>query len=169
MELVQVLTQDVESPGARATLEIMMDESGVPNRNLRWSALDEHAMLVLQAFLAMYMFRPISVFAVSCCIRYNALITRRFGSVDFGGFTPALFWSDGSEEVEMERRRLFGVCTVFSWTQTCKYVDCSMVANNVSVRESRSVKELVPLYFSWLLLAGMRTIAIAYPFWTLRN
>ena len=72
MELVQVLTQDVESPGARATLEIMMDESGVPNRNLRWSALDEHAMLVLQAFLAMYMFRPISVFAVSCCIRYNA-------------------------------------------------------------------------------------------------
>ncbi|CAK9047362.1 unnamed protein product [Durusdinium trenchii] len=28
-----VLTQDVESPGARATLEITMDESGVPNRS----------------------------------------------------------------------------------------------------------------------------------------
>ena len=72
--------------GVRTTLEIMLDESGVPNRNLRWSALDERAMLLLQTFLAMYMsmFRPISVFAVSCCIRYSALITRRFGSVDFG-------------------------------------------------------------------------------------
>ena len=78
MELVQVLTQDVESPGARATLEITMDESGVPNRNLRWSALDEHAMLVLQAFLAMYMFRPISVFVekshecVCLCLRSSS-------------------------------------------------------------------------------------------------
>ena len=53
----------MESPGVRATLGIMLDESGVPNSNLSWSDLDEHAMLLLQTFLAMYMFRPF--FAVS--------------------------------------------------------------------------------------------------------
>ena len=67
----------------------------------------------------MYMLRPISVFGVSCCIRYNALITRRFGSVDFGGFRPALFWSDGSEEVEVERidERLLRYVLGFSWQE----------------------------------------------------
>ena len=46
VDVLQVLTQDAESPGVRATLEIMLGASGV----LRWSALDEHAMLPFYGF-----------------------------------------------------------------------------------------------------------------------